>query len=230
MFAFVSNRHFLVLCMSATLAVVLFATGATMKHRDCLEQSPGIATNPTYSRPYHENTVAYYQTFAPFLAVLVIASIQLYFKLWSSAFYLVAYYWVGAGTGNGIVDILKKEQCSPRPYAAALPFEPNSFYSTPSGHTFQAIYGSLYVALFLAAMYQDVHVRTVIMFFASAFPLFVGASHIVDNHHWPIDVVCGALIGIWIAVLACGLTITYIKSLNASTGSTAEQRDPPSIV
>lgn len=185
------------LIYSSLLAVMVFIAGWYCKMRECTDQ---ITDLNAYNRVYHDDTVPYILTFIPFVFVAIYAFIAERMYGWFYCIEIICYYWVGTGFGTGIVNIMKKQLCMPRPYAMYRPDDQESYMSTPSGHMFQITFGILYMMYVqYVLLHKQIHafIHLFVNTFWSVIPLIVGSTRIMDNHHWPADVIFGAIIAVY---------------------------------
>mmetsp|Transcript_8808 Transcript_8808/g.8880 ORF Transcript_8808/g.8880 Transcript_8808/m.8880 type:complete len:260 (+) Transcript_8808:138-917(+) len=222
---FYSNvRNVIVTSLSLASAFILYFIGYAGGKRDCQNGSafpPDWKNDLTYQKPYHVDT---FPTISAVVFVLLLIPLWAWkspcmskycsksnksYSDWNDylkfVFVVAVFYLVGAGISNGIVDILKGQLCSLRPYAALKPDEDDSYLSTPSGHTNIVVYTSVYVTYWLLKEFSDPIIKVGICMLMSVYPFVVGASRIIDNHHWPADVLAGAIIGCTV-----GWTVCYI--------------------
>lgn len=187
-----------------TVAIGLYHIAHEWSGRNCLAENPGVELNSTYLKPRHPNTIPMYIEHS--MGVVLVALVVYYYghHRIRRSFYTIAYYLIGACLGNGIMGLIKKATCSPRPYAGRFVNEQNSFMSTPSGHTFYATFGTLYVSYYIWLVCKNKHITALAWLLLAIFPVSVGISRIADNHHFPVDVLCGV-------VLACGIYEFVIK-------------------
>ena len=129
----------------------------------------------------------------------------------STRFYTISYYLIGTCLGNGVQGLIKKSMCSPRPYAGLYVTDPNSFMSTPSGHTFYATFGAMYVGYYLWLTCKDSHVVTFAWMLMSVFPIGIGISRVMDNHHFPVDILYGGILAFWICGVVCRMHYLTVR-------------------
>lgn len=174
---------------------------------NCLAQNPGIKADLTYLKPKHFHSIPTGLEHIMF-AVLVLLCIK--DKSYPS-FYTIPYYLIGSYLGNGVQGLIKKSMCSPRPYAGNFLYDPNSFMSTPSGHTFYATFGAMYVGYYLWLTCKDSHVVTFAWMLLSLFPVGIGISRVADNHHFPVDILYGGILALWICGFVCRMHYLTVR-------------------
>ena len=206
-----NTRAVAVITAVLVVAMILFVTGNYGKRRDCRDGSAlpnDWLDDVTYQKPYHPDTFAYGLTFifALLLPVLIVAKspcVQTgvtWTVLFRYAVIIGVFYAAGAGISNGIVDNLKRQLCSLRPYAALRPDDPDSYLSTPSGHSNMVVFTNLYVSYWYLKSIPDNILKVGFCMLMSIYPFIVCATRITDNHHWPIDVIAGSSIGTVVAL------------------------------
>lgn len=219
------KKYFIISIILALISVLIFSLSYISDRNDCLDEHPDILSNPTYNATFHKDTIPFGATFV-FGAVIPFVSMTANGLNVNHLFPLAVspsiYYIIGTGIGNGVVNIIKDRLCSPRPIAITLINNNNNeaFKSTPSGHTFQTVYTSVFLFMVICLVYKrkSVLFYTTTALIFSFYPLAVGNTRITDNHHWPVDVLLGAVIGLFIG-LAYGLisneqSETIIEILN----------------
>eukprot|EP01041_Mallomonas_annulata_P002650 gene2650-5201_t len=215
-----THRNAIITTVAIIVSISLILTNYWLPRRHCHGSAlpSNWKTDPTYQRPYIDNTIS--TNMAMIEAVLIIPLIcikappliaflnltQPFFRwtdLGKYSIILVLFFIIGAGIMNGIVNIMKNELCSLRPYAALRPDDPEAYLSTPSGHTSDAVYTAVYVTYWINKEIEDPALKLLVYVLMSVYPIIVGATRITDNHHWPVDVLAGATIGIAVGIGMC---------------------------
>eukprot|EP01041_Mallomonas_annulata_P013738 gene13738-29214_t len=154
-------RNATVVLASLGTALILFITGFSLRHRECQNSALPInwQSDLTYQHPFHPDTIPFGLTFIE--AVILFPLIAVKAMTQSGAqtlnYVLVAifFYIVGAGISNGIVDNLKNQLCSLRPFAALRPDDSDSYLSTPSGHVNMVVFTAVYVTYWINKEIED---------------------------------------------------------------------------
>jgi membrane-associated phospholipid phosphatase len=190
----------------AFVTICLYYAAHEWKGINCISQHPGIVEDLTYLKPKRSHSIPDGVEHIMFVVLVLLCM-----KYKRNRFYTIPYYIIGSYLGNGVQGLIKKSMCSPRPYAGLYLNDPNTFMSTPSGHTFYATFGTLYVSYYLWLVCKDSHVVTMMWMLMSIFPFGVGVSRVIDNHHFPVDILYGGILAFWVCGLVCRMHYLSIK-------------------